>query len=116
MNLDELERLLKAATAGPWEANGPELIQKAGDICLIVCDAEAELCQQDAALIAALRNCAEELIRDARRYRWLRDAATSDHWEAIGYLHGEWAWRWRGDGAPFDAYVTHWRDVEPPKP
>jgi len=74
-DLDELSRLLQQATPGPWQANGPELIQKVGDIRLIVCDSESELCQQDAALIAALRNHAEELVKDARRYRWLRNVA-----------------------------------------
>jgi predicted lipoprotein len=84
MNLDELERLLREATAGPWIGAGPSFGDplpryttdmvtewEDDDGCRTICefgyahhDDENEA---NAALIAALRNSAEELIRDARR-------------------------------------------------
>ena len=61
-NLDELDRLLREATAGPWYVDAVFTVMDSSDdnICHVV-DA------RDTALIAALRNHAEELIRDARR-------------------------------------------------
>lgn len=90
MDLDELERLLKAATAGPWQLDSSfqdeELLAvkyvSADGMNFYIADEvggrrkgenfedESE-CIANAALIAALRNNAEELIRDARRYRKL---------------------------------------------
>jgi hypothetical protein len=65
-DLDELERLLKQATPGPWtQRKTLVLLGGAGGFDLRNCPrAEA-----NAALIAALRNHAEELVRDARRWR-----------------------------------------------
>ena len=82
-DLNELERLLREATAGPWKQRETlVLLGGVGGFDLRNCPrAEA-----NAALIAALRNCAEELIRDARRYRWLRDNGESLDWYALGVM------------------------------
>jgi hypothetical protein len=90
-DLDELSRLLEQATPGPWQyvTNAPD-----GDYSAIwhehyvyapearygslpgnpgpvkvayMPQAPDKRPAHDAALIAALRNCAEELVRDARR-------------------------------------------------
>ena len=72
-DLNELFRLLEHATPGPWMAKGYVLVHRTDTgIVLIITDGNASLTPHDAALIAALRNAAEELIRDARRYRWLK--------------------------------------------
>lgn len=65
MDLDELQRLLREATLPPkvLEEDGRYVRQQVG----------IALTPAEAALWYALRNCAEELIRDARRYRWLAD-------------------------------------------
>ena len=94
MDLDELERLLKAATAGPWISddgivssdtreihNEPPFVR--GGACVMVTPV---LRDRDADLIAALRNHAEELIRDARRWRFMLQnihslIAVMDEWE-----------------------------------
>jgi hypothetical protein len=87
MDLDELERLLEQATPGPWELgkegggfwrrgyrpiNAPDhhavfeaVVRMEGE------NANDPQLEANAALIAALRNHAEELVRDARRYREL---------------------------------------------
>ena len=84
MDLDELERLLKAATAGPWSSTPsipeqgyecfwitacPEINQER-EVAVVTGPQNARN-TANAALIAALRNNAEELIRDARRWREL---------------------------------------------
>jgi len=108
LDLNELERLEKSATPGPWE--GPW-----GDTHTVAAF-EGELNEHsltndprgdafpvtqytqpnDAALIAALRNALPELLRrlraaeaDAERYRWLRDTGWP---EAIkeGLMLGAW--------------------------
>ena len=81
IDLDELEGLVAQMTPGPWvvDAANHDLIARDGKVYDYVCEvAPAEFstsCNspaQDAANaagIAALRNSAEELIRDARRWR-----------------------------------------------
>jgi hypothetical protein len=75
MDLDELERLLKQATPGPWiemethpylfaNPRGPQPWHH--DIVGRF-DYHSDA---NRALIAALRNHAEELVRDARRMEW----------------------------------------------
>ena len=86
MNLDELERLEREATAGPWSSTPsdpsqgyecfwitacPEINQERE--IATVCGPQNERNTSNAALIAALRNSARELIADARRYRWLKE-------------------------------------------
>ena len=86
MNLDELERLERDATEGPWSSTPsdpsqgyecfwitacPEINQERE--IATVCGPQNERNTSNAALIAALRNSARELIADARRYRWLDD-------------------------------------------
>jgi hypothetical protein len=77
-DLDELERLLAQATPGPWiememhpylfaNPRGPQPWHH--DIVGRF-DYHSDA---NRALIAALRNHAEELVRDARRYRYIRD-------------------------------------------
>lgn len=105
MDLDELERLLREATAGPWISDDgivtsdtreickdPPFIR--GGACLMV--AAGGLRDRDANLIAALRNAAEELIRDARRMEWQEANATTvdaigdpDNFVRIWYSPGE---------------------------
>jgi hypothetical protein len=85
-DLDELSRLLEQATPGPWELgkegggfwrrgyrpiNAPDhhavveaVVRMEGE------DANDPQLEANAALIAALRNAAEELVRDARRMEW----------------------------------------------
>ncbi len=76
-DLNELERLLREATAGPWKQRETlVLLGGAGGFDLRNCPRAAA----NAALIAALRNHAEELIRDARRYRSVR---RGQHWSVI---------------------------------
>ena len=60
-DLNELDRLLREATAGPWYVDAVFTVVDSSDdnICHVV-DA------RDTALIAALRNSAEEWILDAR--------------------------------------------------
>ncbi len=90
-DLDELERLLREATAGPWELDcaihdsermAVKYVSEHGMTFYIAEEVggrrkgenfhdKSELVA-NAALIAALRNHAEELIRDARRYRFVR--------------------------------------------
>jgi hypothetical protein len=101
-DLDELERLLEQATPGPWEhvTNAPN-----GDYAAIwhehyvyapkaryaslpgnpspvkvayMPQAPDKRPAHDAALIAALRNAAEELVRDARRWRHAKSVAMID--------------------------------------
>lgn len=91
-DLNELERLLREATAGPWIGAGPSfgdplpryttsMVTEWEDddgfrtICEFGYAHHDDENEANAALIAALRNHAEELIRDARRYRWLVDLA-----------------------------------------
>ena len=88
MNLDELEKLLEQATPGPWSSTPS--IPEEGSECFwltacprinqereiaVVSGPQNERNTANAALIAALRNTAEELVRDARRYRDLMAAA-----------------------------------------
>jgi hypothetical protein len=97
-DLDELSRLLEQATPGPWFVyvhTGDGTTIKPGDdwtvygkdrVPVVYEGAFTVHAAANAALIAALRNCAEELVRDARRYRWLVSVATADQWEAFGCL------------------------------
>ena len=91
MNLDELERLEREATAGPWIGAGPsfgdplpryttEIVtewqseeEESQTICLFGISHRDDENEANAHLIAALRNSARELIADARRYRWLKE-------------------------------------------
>jgi hypothetical protein len=72
MNLDDLEALEAAATAGPWTAldTGSEgsSVRAQGLVPRVarLTDGQLDKCQADAAFIAALRNAAPELIRLAR--------------------------------------------------
>jgi hypothetical protein len=115
-DLDELSRLLEQATPGPWEAAHRKCVdamyrtevysEQHGVIATVhwtpkECgNGVTETYRQaNAALIAALRNAAEELVRDARRYRWLRENGE----EAIGRDRGmgpEWTY-----GDELDALV-----------
>jgi hypothetical protein len=94
-DLDELSRLLKQATPGPWlvdafnATGGYDCMYGSHDIVTendrIVLELDQRHYDQDscdfeyrspeaaanAALIAALRNAAEELVRDARRLAYL---------------------------------------------
>jgi len=89
MNLDELKRLLKQATPGPWQLDSAihdaELlavkhVSEHGMNFYIAQEVggrrkgknfhDKSECVANAALIAALRNHAEELVRDARRMEW----------------------------------------------
>jgi len=109
-DLDELSRLLDQATPGPWKhvTNAPEGNYGAVWHEHYVYAPEARYASlpgnpspvkvaympqapdkrpaHDAALIAALRNHAEELVRDARRYRFMLRhihslIAVVDEWE-----------------------------------
>jgi hypothetical protein len=84
-DLDELERLLKQATPGPWWVyvhTGDGTSIEPGDDWTVYGNGREPVVYEggftvhaaaNAALIAALRNHAEELVRDARRYReWKR--------------------------------------------
>jgi len=86
MNLDELERLEREATAGPWSSTPsdpsqgyecfwitacPEINQERE--IATVCGPQNERNTSNAALIAALRNSARELIADARRMTFLEE-------------------------------------------
>ena len=77
MDLDELERLLKAATAGPWENYG--MFPHCFEVCMAGDYATKPVCasprKANADAIVALRNSAEELIRDARRMQWIEERA-----------------------------------------
>jgi hypothetical protein len=97
-DLDELSRLLEQATPGPWWVyvhTGDGTSIEPGDDWTVYGNGREPVVHEggftvhaaaNAVLIASLRNHAEELVRDARRYRWLRDAATADQWEAFGCL------------------------------
>lgn len=75
-DLDELSRLLREATAGPWIADAWSSLSRdvegftltAGGYRLPMdsCSGTIEEATANAALIAALRNSAEEWILDAR--------------------------------------------------
>jgi hypothetical protein len=71
-DLDELSRLLEQATPGPWKVY--EFFPHCHEVCNADNYATGAVCvppkQANAALIAALRNSAEELVRDARRMEW----------------------------------------------
>lgn len=88
--IDELERLSAAATSGPW--NAPDDGSKYGAVMVFSGETEVsdcsgsfrkigkELCNANAALIAALRNNIDALLTaleaaqaNERRYLWLRD-------------------------------------------
>lgn len=86
MNLDELERLEREATAGPWSSTPsdpsqgyecfwitacPEINQERE--IATVCGPQNERNTSNAALIAALRNSSRELIADARRMTFLEE-------------------------------------------
>jgi hypothetical protein len=89
-DLDELSRLLEQATPGPWiememhpylfaNPRGPQPWHH--DIVGRF-DYHSDA---NRALIAALRNAAEELVRDARRYRWLQMIARqARQWDVHG--------------------------------
>jgi hypothetical protein len=70
LDLDELERLEREATAGPWRVNTfhPNSVLSESRRCLAKCISFASPGgEEDAALIAALRNAAPALIARARR-------------------------------------------------
>ena len=86
-DLDELSRLLEQATPGPWIGAGPSFGDplpryttdmvtewEDDDGCRTICEFgyahHDEENEANASLIAALRNHAEELVRDARRMEW----------------------------------------------
>lgn len=86
MNLDELERLEREATEGPWSSTPsdpsqgyecfwitacPEINQERE--IATVCGPQNERNTSNAALIAALRNPSRELIADARRMTFLEE-------------------------------------------
>ena len=91
MNLDELERLEREATAGPWIGAGPsfgdplpryttEIVtewqseeEESQTICLFGISHRDDENEANAHLIAALRNSARELIADARRMTFLEE-------------------------------------------
>lgn len=78
IDLDELERLNKYATPGPWDAEGNSVrsmrpASASGIVGTTSMAPDMQAAEDNAALIAALRNAARELIADARRYRWLRE-------------------------------------------
>lgn len=85
-NLDELERLLREATPGPWGVFNPHdsyvFVETGKTHEWVACISdprhdmrrEIEVACANAALIAALRNAAPELIRDALRLQLLRSA------------------------------------------
>jgi len=74
MDLDELERLLREAKdAYPINASADRYIDTEGSERSRYGEALRQL-------DLALRNCAEELIRDARRYREVR---RGQHWSVI---------------------------------
>jgi hypothetical protein len=84
-NLDELSRLLEQATPGPWETKAT------GDAQSIVVADSQYVCstlhgndEANAALIVALRNAAEDLIRDARRLAYLESLFTPMGLDANG--------------------------------
>ncbi len=69
IDIDELARLEKAATPGPWKKRdtypGDRAIQQACGDCLMVVDADyadLEMREEDATLICALRNALPEII------------------------------------------------------
>lgn len=77
-DLDELERLLRHSTPGPWDAEGNSVRSlqpwsASGLVATTSMAPDMQDAEDNAALIAALRNCAEELIRDARRWRYWRE-------------------------------------------
>ena len=85
IDLDELERLCREATPGPWaadawndhEADVHGFSISAGGCLLPLSNGTGELdeAEANASLIAALRNAAPKLIAMARRYQWLRNEA-----------------------------------------
>lgn len=93
-DLDELDRLLREATAGPWFVyvhTGDGTTIEPGDDWTVYGKHREPVVHEggftvhaaaNAALIAALRNHAEELIRDARRMQWAEDNVTTV--DAIG--------------------------------
>ena len=70
-DLDELTRLLEQATPGPWEVYG--MFPHCFEVCMADNYATKPVCasprKANADAIVALRNAAEELVRDARRWR-----------------------------------------------
>ena len=71
-DLDELSRLLEQATPGPWEVYG--MFPHCFEVCMADNYATKPVCasprKANADAIVALRNAAEELVRDARRMEW----------------------------------------------
>lgn len=76
-DLDELSRLLQQATPGPWRQTdwGNQIVSGTGQNEILVATIATNTYRDQARhvgdLIPALRNHAEELVLDARRYRWL---------------------------------------------
>jgi hypothetical protein len=72
-DLDELSRLLEQATPGPWEVYG--MFPHCFEVCMADNYATKPVCasprKANADAIVALRNAAEELVRDARRLAYL---------------------------------------------
>ena len=95
MDLDELTRLLEQATPGPWRQTdwGNQIVSGTGKNEILVATIATNTYRDQARhvgdLIPALRNAAEELVRDARRYRWLRDHGESLDWYALGVMTPE---------------------------
>lgn len=92
VDLDELELLLAKATPAPWKGNAfyPHITSGLGSnevlVAQIAVNTYRDQGRYNEQLIAALRNSAEELIRDARRWREHEDAmAERGHqWAADG--------------------------------
>ena len=120
MDLDELKRLLEQATPGPWIGAGPSfgdplpryttsMVTEWEDedgyrtICEFGYAHHDEENEANAALIAALRNHAEELVRDARRYRWLRD---------VGFRSANLSLGVDSDGQDFAEFAFEFRAPE----
>ena len=70
MTIDDLERLEKAATPGPWEGKNFRVFNR--EMCSIVAwngsnkQSRTQQAEDDIAIIAALRNAAPALLRVAR--------------------------------------------------
>ena len=97
-DLDELSRLLEQATPGPWWVyvhTGDGTSIEPGDDWTVYGNGREPVVHEggftvhaaaNAVLIAALRNAAEELVRDARRYRSVR---RGQHWSVINGIGDE---------------------------
>lgn len=99
LDLDELERLEREATPGPWETTAdplsgvPAFVKTPGE--LIAADAPA-----DAALIVAARNALPALLVELRALREVAKVAEAHLNERRGYQDSRPLWAaidaWRG--------------------